>query len=256
MSAEVVHLETGRIATITLDSPENRNALSSALMSQLDAHLERAIADDSVRVIVLTHTGTVFCSGADLKELNAPAASSPGPNRLVTILTRILDSPKPMVARLAGPARAGGLGLVAACDISVAVDTATFAFSEVRVGVIPAIISVVILPKVGPAKALELFLTGDPFSAADAVGMGLINAAVPGDNLDEAIGRFTRSLLKGAPAALAGSKRLIHEVPAMGRDEAFEFTARLSGEYFSSEEAREGMAAFAQKRPPRWAEPA
>lgn len=254
MSPELVLIETGRVATITLDSPENRNALSGALMDQLESHLHAVVADNSVRVIVLTHTGPVFCSGADLKELNMPQSGASGPNRLVAILKIILDSPKPIIARLAGPARAGGLGLVAACDISVAVDTATFAFSEVRIGVIPAIIAVAVLPKIGPARATELFLTGNSFTAAEAADMGLINAAVPPDALDETVRRYTHSLLQGAPNAIAGSKRLIREVPGMTRDEAFEFTAHLSGEYFKSDEAREGMTAFAQKRPPRWAE--
>jgi len=259
VSEEIVHLAVAnQIATITLDSESNRNALSSALMSQLEDRLAAALGDDRARLIVLTNTGPVFCSGADLKELSSPGTrtGSAGPGRLVSILKCILSSPKPVIARVAGPARAGGLGLVAACDIAVSVDSATFAFSEVRVGVIPAIISVVVLPKLGQTRGMELFLTGETFDAAEAARIGLINAAVPADQLDYRVERFAESILKGAPGAIAGSKRLVREVPGMELDEAFAFTGRLSAEYFASEEAREGMAAFAQKRPPQWAEPA
>jgi methylglutaconyl-CoA hydratase len=257
VSEELVHLEvTGGVATVTLDSPANRNALSRALMTGLEESLDAALADDRARLIVLTGTGPVFCSGADLKEMRgvSEARQDPGPNRLVTILKRIWYSPKPVIARVGGPARAGGLGLVAACDIAVSVDSATFAFSEVRLGVIPAIISVVTLPKLGLTKGMELFLTGDTFDAGEAVRLGLLNAAVSADQLDERVGRYASSILKGAPGALAGCKRLVREVPAMGLDPAFELTATWSAEYFVSEEAREGMAAFAEKRPPRWAE--
>ena len=258
MIDEIVHLVVAdRIATITLDSESNRNALSSALMAQFEEKLQAALSDDTARLIVLTNTGTVFCSGADLKELASPgtAPGGGGPSRLVSILKTILASPKPVIARVAGPARAGGLGLVAACDISVAVDGATFAFSEVRIGVIPAIISVVVLPKLGQTRGMELFLTGDTFDAIEAARVGLINAAVPAAELDDTVGRFAESILKGAPGALAGSKRLVREVPGMETEEAFAFTGRLSAEYFASEEAREGMTAFAQQRAPRWAEP-
>jgi len=255
VSEGLVHLEvTGGVATVTLDSPANRNALSRALMTGLEESLDAALADDRARLIVLTGAGPVFCSGADLKELSTGGGSGQGPGGLVTILKRIWYSPKPVIARVAGPARAGGIGLVAACDIAVAVDTATFAFSEVRIGVIPSIISVVILPKLGLTKGMELFLTGDTFDAGEAVRLGLLNAAVPADHLDESIGRYASSILKGAPGALAGCKRLVREVPGMALDAAFALTSGLSAAYFASEEAREGMTAFVEKRPPRWAE--
>lgn len=256
MSEELVHLEVaGGIATVTLDSPHNRNALSAALLADLQSVLGAAIADDQARLIVLTGAGPVFCSGADLKEGRTAAGPRPGATGgLPGILKQVWNSPKPVIGRINGPARAGGIGLVAACDIAVAPEDATFAFSEVRLGLIPAIISVVILPKVGITNCMELFLTGDTFTAADAVRFGLLNATVPPDRLDENVARYTGSILKGAPGALAGCKRLVREVPAMDMDAAFEFTAALSAEYFTSEEAREGMTAFAEKRPPRWAQ--
>lgn len=256
MNDKLVHLQfEGGVATITLDSPANRNALSRALMAGLSESLEAAIGDERARLIVLTGSGPVFCSGADLREQRdvRQEGRAAGPQGLAAILERIWDSPKPVVARVNGPARAGGLGLLAACDIAVSAEEATFAFSEVRLGLIPAIISVVILPRIGTAKAMELFLTGDTFDARDAVRFGLLNAAVPAEQLDGAVGRYAASILKGAPGALAGCKRLVRRVPGMPTDAAFEMMAAWSAEFFASAEAAEGMRAFAEKRAPRWA---
>jgi methylglutaconyl-CoA hydratase len=253
---ELVHLAIDRgIATITLDSPANRNALSRQLTSELQQHMSAAIADPGVRVIVLTATGTTFCSGADLKEQReANASGGPtGPTALVPILQAMWDSPKPVIGRINGHARAGGLGLVAACDIAVGADEATFAVSEVRIGVIPAVISVVLLRKLAPHIAMELFLTGEPFSASAAVEHGLLNRAVPTAGLDTLVESYIDKILKGAPGALAGAKRLVREVPAMEMAPAFDAMAKLSAEYFASAEALEGMTAFAEKRPPSWA---
>jgi methylglutaconyl-CoA hydratase len=256
--SELVHLETANgVATITLDSPTNRNALSRQLQSELLAHLQAAIGDPATRVIVLTATGTVFCSGADLKEqreANAAGAAT-GPAALGAILETLWNSPKPVIGRINGPARAGGLGLVAACDISVGIVDTTFAITEVRIGVIPAIISVVLLQKLSLPTITELFLTGETFTGADAVRYGLLNAAVPADGLDATVERYVAAIRHGAPGALAGAKRLIRDVPRMALGEAFEETARRSAAHFASEEAREGMAAFAEKRLPRWAAP-
>ena len=258
MSGEIVHLDiAGGVGTITLDSPSNRNALSRQLTSELWGHLQAALADERVRVIVLTGSGTVFCSGADLKEqreANVAGNAAAGPVGLPQILTAMWESPKPVIGRINGAARAGGLGLVAACDIAVAVETATFALSEVRIGVIPAVISVVLLPKLGVSKAMELFIGGEPFSAADAVGFGLINATAPADGLDSAVGRYVTMIRKGAPGAIAGAKRLVRDVPRLPMAEAFAEMARISASFFATAEAREGMTAFAEKRPPKWAE--
>src|SRR5690606_3780786 len=157
---ELVHrnVEDG-VATVTLDSPRNRNALSARLLADLDAHLKAALADDAVRVIVLTGTGPVFCSGADLKEQRDPD-SAPVTASMPDVLTMIWESPKPVVCRLNGTARAGGIGLVTACDFAIAPDTATFAFSEVRLGVVPAMIAVPVLRRVNPRAAAEYFMTG------------------------------------------------------------------------------------------------
>ena len=220
--------------------------------------MKAAIRDDAVRVIVLTGSGTVFCSGADLKEQRVAnetrAAGQVGPGGLVQILKDLWRSPKPVIGRINGAARAGGLGLVAACDIAVAVDSASFAVSEVRIGVIPAIISVLLVPKLGASNAMELFLTGEPFDARRAVDVGLLTATAPADGLDAAVSRYISMILLGAPGAIAGAKRLVRDVPGMEMDAAFAEMAARSAVHFGSAEALEGMKAFAEKRPPAWQE--
>jgi methylglutaconyl-CoA hydratase len=238
----------GGVATITMDSPRNRNALSGRLVASLREALTEALADDRVRVLVLTGTGPAFCAGADLKE---QAAGEPPPD-VPGILGLIWNSPKPVVARLNGPTRAGGLGLVTACDLAVAVDTATFAFTEVRLGVVPAMIAVTCLRRMNPRAAAEYFLTGESFDAARAQEIGLISRAVPADELDAAVTRYTAMLLRGAPEALALAKRLPRTVPGMSVEEGFAHMAELSAKRFASAEAKEGIAAFLEKRDPRW----
>ena len=201
-----------------------------------------ALADDAVRVLVLSHTGSVFCSGADLKDLPGPGA----PVSLPDVLNLLWTAPKPVVARVGGHARAGGIGLVAACDIAVAAREATFAFSEVRLGVVPAIISLVTLPRLGHGRALELYLTGDTFDGARAAEIGLVAAV--SDDVDATVGEYVDKLRLGAPGALAATKQLLHAPLDFAELE------RFSLEIFAGEEAREGLAAFAEKRAPRWAE--
>ncbi|HWM60268.1 MAG TPA: enoyl-CoA hydratase-related protein [Pseudonocardia sp.] len=251
---ELVHLDVADgVATVTLDSPANRNALSAQLRRELLAHLATAIADDAARVIVLAHTGTVFCSGMDLKESRGASAQDQGVNEFPAILERIWTSPTPVLARLEGPARAGGVGLVAACDIAVAAEDASFAFSEVRIGVVPAIISVTVLPRLLPRAAHELFLTGETFDAHTAARIGLINSAVPGFDLDAEVHRYVEMLRRGAPGALAATKELLHREQPAALGERFEQMLALSATFFAAPEAQEGMAAFAAKRPPSWA---
>jgi methylglutaconyl-CoA hydratase len=248
---ELVHLDVAAgVATITLDSPANRNALSAQVRRELLAHLDAALADDAVRVLVLAHTGRVFCAGMDLKEGRGAGAGGQGVNEFPAILARIWDSPKPVVAKVAGPARAGGVGLVAACDIAVAAQEATFAFSEVRIGVVPAVISVTVLPRLLPRAAHELFLTGEAFDAARAVAVGLVNSCVPAGELDAEVARYAEMLRLGAPGALAATKGLLR---GEGVADRFAPMQELSARFFAGEEGQEGMAAFAEKRPPSWA---
>src|SRR4051794_31142353 len=237
MTDELVHLAVDRgVATITLDSPHNRNALSAQLRQELASHVTTALADDAVRVVVLSHSGTVFCSGMDLKEASSGAVAG---QEFPQLLEAIWTSPKPVVARLAGPARAGGLGLVAACDIAVAADTVTFALTEVRIGVVPAIISVTVLPRLLPRAANELFLTGETFDARRAVEVGLLNRAVPVEQLDDEVRRFTDMLALGAPGALAATKTMLRSARPASMTEDLAQMAELSARHFTSEEGRE-----------------
>ncbi|HEY1969834.1 MAG TPA: enoyl-CoA hydratase-related protein [Pseudonocardia sp.] len=250
---ELVHLEIDSgIATITLDSPRNRNALSARLRGELRTHLDAAIAADQARVIVLTHTGTVFCAGMDLKESRGASAAEQGVNDFPDTLRAIWNSPTPVIARLAGPARAGGVGLVAACDFAVAAEEVSFAFSEVRIGVVPAVISVPLIPQVQPAALYELFLTGEAFSAARAAQIGLITSAVPAGELDSEVRRYTEMLRLGAPGALAATKQLLRGPSARTMADDLAAMTTFSAERFASEEGQEGIRAFVEKRKPSW----
>lgn len=241
------------VATVTLDSPDNRNALSSRLQEELVDALAAAGTDDAVRVIVLDHTGPVFCSGADLKETAAAVASGEMPiSRLGEVLELIWEGPKPVVAKIGGPTRAGGLGLVAACDLSVCTTTATFAFTEVRLGVIPAVISSTVLPRLTPRAAAELYLTGSVFDGARAAEVGLVTAAVPAEMLAATVDGFVDALVRGAPGALAGTKRLLHRQKADTFREDVAALTELSVRYFGSSEGVEGVRAFREKRDPTW----
>lgn len=237
----------GRVATITLDRPDNRNALSTELLDSLGDDLAAALADAAVRVVVLTNAGTTFCAGADLKGGGGTPRHS-----LVDVLTTMLDAPVPVIGRVAGHCMGGGVGLAAACDVSVVADDALFGFTEVRIGVAPAIISVVCLPKLRRADASELFLSGERIPAARAAEVGLVNRAVPAGDLDAAVDDVVAKLVAGGPLALAACKRLITEVPGLERDEAFARTARVSAELFASDEAAAGTAAWRERRPAPW----
>jgi methylglutaconyl-CoA hydratase len=243
----------GGIATIMLDSPANRNALSTALIGQLRDALAAAQADGSVRTLVLSHTGPVFCSGADLKETAAAVASGEMPiSHLGAVLEAIWTSPKPVVARIGGPARAGGLGLIAAADIAVCARTATFAFSEVRLGVVPAVISATVLPRLAPRAAAELYLTGDTFDGDRAASIGLVTVAVDEGDLDTTVTRYTDSLVRGAPHALAGAKELLRRPKAVTFGDDVAALTAMSADYFGSPEGREGVLAFRERRDPQW----
>ena len=182
----------GSAAWITLDRPEQRNALSAALVDQLAGHLDAAIADAAVRCIVLTGNGSAFCAGADLKSPPGQVIDGRQGATLADVLARMLDAPKPVISAVNGAAFAGGLGLVGASDIVVSVDDAPFSFSEVRIGVIPAVISVVCLPKLGVHHGMRLLLTGQRFDGRDAVRYGLVHRAVPAADLIAAVQRGNR----------------------------------------------------------------
>lgn len=240
------------VMTVTLADVENRNALGGALVAGLREALANANADPAVRVVVLTNEGTTFCAGANLKERSGAKSQAKNSGGFDDLLADIQTSPTPIIGRINGHVVGGGNGLAAALDISIASEDVKFGFTEVRLGVAPAIISVVCLPKMRPGEAMEAFLRGHRFPATRAAELGLINRAVPADQLDAAIEEIIADLRKGGPTALGFAKRLVYEVPRMEQKEAFKWTARLSGELFAGEEAAEGMKAFLKKRKPAW----
>jgi enoyl-CoA hydratase/carnithine racemase len=253
MSSLVHYTVEGSVARLTLDSPDNRNALSTALVHQLHQGLTDATEESGVRAVVLDHTGGTFCAGADLAEA---AGQDPGDvavdraRELTLLLRRILKLPMPVIAAVDGHVRAGGLGLVGACDIAVAGQASTFALTEARIGVAPSIISLTLLPKMTARAAGRYFLTGEKFGPQEAASIGLITIAA--DDVEAEVAMLTAAIGKGSPQGLAASKALttapILEAFDRHANELTEESARL----FVSEEAREGMMAFLHKRPPRW----
>lgn len=242
----------GNAAWITLDSPENRNALSAPLVAELRGHLLAATDDPEVRSIVLTGEGRAFCAGADLKS-QGDMGEAGGSNPFIEILKLMRDGPKPVIVAANGHAFGGGLGLVAAADIAIGVESAKFSFSEVRLGVIPAMISVVVVPKIGENQSMRLFLTGERFEARRAVEYGLLHRAVPDAELEKAAEEETDAIALGGPIAIREAKKLVRLVSRLPEDEAYRYAGAKIAELFASAEAAEGMAAFLEKRPPRWA---
>jgi methylglutaconyl-CoA hydratase len=253
--SDLVHLEmSDGVGTLVLDSPGNRNALSAQMRRELLEQLETAIEDAVVRVIVLAHTGKVFCAGIDLKESRGASVNDQGVQELPRILSTLWESPKPVIAQLHGTARAGGIGLVAACDLAVAADSVTFAFSEVRLGLVPAVLSATVLPRLNPGAAREFFLTGELFDAEQAVQMGLINRSVPADQVETEVSRLAGLLRLGAPGALAATKQMLRRKRPDSLEEDLADMSTLSATAFAGEEGQEGLRAFAEKRKPSWVE--
>jgi enoyl-CoA hydratase/methylglutaconyl-CoA hydratase len=248
MTDELVHLEVAdAVATITLDSPHNRNALSRQLVTELFDALDRAEQDGSVRVVLLRSADRVFCSGADLSEA-AEGGMDEGARALVALQRRLLTHRCPVVTRLAGPVRAGGLGIVASSDVVVCSDEVTFAFTEVRLALAPAVISLSVLPRLSSRGAAETFLSGRTFDAADAAQMGLVTRSVSADSLDEEVARVCADLVKGHPQGLRETKALLTEPVVTHLDAHAEDMAALSARLFGSEAAREAMTAFLTRK--------
>jgi methylglutaconyl-CoA hydratase len=250
MTAVRVETEAG-VMTVTLADVENRNALGAALLRGLHDAIVAANDDPDVRAVVVTNEGSTFCAGANLKERSGVTHGDTPTIDFEQVLHVIQTSPTPIIGRIAGHVVGGGNGLASALDISIAEDV-KFGFTEVRLGVAPAIISVVCLPKMRSGEAMEAFLRGNRFPASKAAELGLINRAVPADQLDAAVAEVLADLRKGGPNALGFAKRLVYEVPRMDQKEAFHWTSRLSAELFSGDEAKEGIAAFLGKRKPSW----
>ncbi|WP_037733030.1 enoyl-CoA hydratase family protein [Streptomyces megasporus] len=238
------------VTTLTLDSPHNRNALSTRLVGELYARLEDAEGDPDTRVVLLAHTGGTFCAGADLGEASAADGPTDAPLALARLLRTIVAFPKPVVARITGHVRAGGTGLAGACDIAVAGPGATFAFTEARIGVAPAVISMPLLPRLDPRAAGRYYLTGERFDAAEAARIGLVTAAA--DDVDETLAPILDGLRRGSPQGLAASKRLVTAEVLRVFDRDTGSLAELSARLFASDEAREGVSAFLERRDPGW----
>ena len=250
MSEPTLYDTASGVATITLNSPERRNAFSQDLVQGLMAGLRRAQADDAVRVVVITNTGTTFSAGADLKEDRA----SLGPDALsfVDIVKAIDACPKPVVAKVAGHAAGGGAALAACCDLAVAADTARIGITEVRIGVPPAGVAALLASRLGRRELFEAFLVGDMMPAARAAELGLVNLAVPADDLDTVVARYVDGLVRGGPRSLAITKRLLQGMADLTPEQAELLSNEASRGAFESSEATEGVSAFLEKRPAGW----
>ena len=246
--SELVHYAVAdAVATITLDSPHNRNALSRQLVTELFAHLRAADADADVKVVVIEATGRVFCSGADLSEASSGGMEE-GARVLVEMQRLIVAHSKPVVTRLQGAVRAGGIGIVAASDIAVAAESATLALTEVKLGLAPAVISLTVLPRLTSRAAALTCLTGATFTGAEAVGMGLVTRAVAAEDLDDAVADVVASLISGAPQGLRETKALLARDLLARIDAQGEEMSALSARLFGSDEAREAMVAFLSRK--------
>ncbi|UPK74860.1 enoyl-CoA hydratase family protein [Nocardioidaceae bacterium SCSIO 66511] len=244
----LVRLEVdSEVATITLDSQQNRNALSRQLVTELMHLIGVADADSGVRAIVVAAAGPVFCSGADMSEA-ADGGMDEGARALVTLQRQIATATKPVVVRLHGPVRAGGLGIVGAADVVVAADSVSFAFTEVRLGLAPAVISLTTLPRLTERDAALMYLTGWTFDAEEAQRIGLVTKVVPDDELDKAISSVLAGLRKGTPQGLRETKALVNRALVERIDDLGDVVAAQSSRLFASDEAREAMIAFLNRK--------
>lgn len=255
-SGAVLVEHEGAVATLTLNRPERRNAFDPPMIEALTSAVLQAGRNADVRVVVLAGAGPAFCAGADIAFLRQTqdrdhAGSVAEAHRLADLLTAVRDCPKPVVCRTHGAAFGGGLGLVAATDIPVAADNARFAFSEVRLGIVPAVITPFVLPRIGVTAARELYLTGEPFDAHRALSIGLVSRVVAPDELDVAVDEMVDALCKGSPGAQSAAKRLVPFVFEHG-SAAREEMAEIFAERRTSAEGREGLTAFLEKRSPAW----
>ena len=240
-----------------LDRPDVRNALDDELIEQLRSTFERLSGDSTVRAVVLSGEGKAFCGGADVEMMRASLELTREGNvagaRALSKMYRAIDAcPKPVIAKIHGAALGGGAGLAAVCDIAVAAADAVFGFTEVKLGIIPAVISPFVLAKIGASHARALFLTGERFEAKRALAIGLVHEVVVGDTLDVAIERIVTEVLSAGPSAIAAAKNIIARVRATSHDETLELTAEATAAQRVSAEGQEGLRAFLERRAPNW----
>jgi len=247
-SAELVHLEVdGAVATITLDSPHNRNALSRRLVSELFERLDVAEGDDAVKAVVIRSSGRVFCSGADLSEATSQGMEE-GARQIVRLQRLIVTMSKPVVVEVVGPVRAGGIGIVAAADVVIAADEATFALTEVKLGLAAAIISLTVHARMSPRAAALTTLGGEVFSGTEAAAYGLVTRSAPADRVPAEVAALCASLATGAAQGLRESKRILNADLVARIDARGEEMAALSASLFASEEAKAAMTAFLTRK--------
>ena len=246
--SELVHYAVeDAVATITLDSPANRNALSRQLVTELVERLDRAGGDPAVKVVLIRQEGKVFCSGADLSEATTGGMAE-GARRIVELQRLIATMDEPVVVRVSGAVRAGGIGIVAASDIALSADDATYALTEVKLGLAAAIISLTVHARMSPRAAALTTLGGETFSGAEAAAYGLVTRAVPADELDDAVATVCAQLATGAAQGLRESKRILNADLVRRIDAQGEEMAELSARLFASDEAREAMTAFLTRK--------
>ncbi len=259
MNSEIEVRQDGAVLTVALNRPTVHNALTPTMIRELTAVFQTIPEQKEVRLVVLTGNGRSFCAGADLSFMRAAAdytfAENVQDGEAIFDLMLIVDQcPKPVVGRVNGAAIGGGVGLVSCCDVVVAVDRAKFGFSEARLGIVPAVISPFVLAKIGANNARELFLTGERFEAAQAQSLGLVNHVVAEEELDTAVSERIQQLLQAAPGAQAVAKELIRQVAHQPKEAMRDYTAKLIARLRDSDEGREGMSSFLQKRQPWWRE--
>lgn len=257
--SDVLRYEVDRsVATITLNRPEKRNALNGELVDDLSEALRRAEEDDAVRCIVITGVGRAFSAGADLESLRRLQDATQEENeadsqRLADLFRQIYLHPKAVIARVNGHAIAGGCGLAAVCDLSIAAEEAKLGFTEVRIGFVPAIVSVFVLRKIGETAARDLFLRGHTVTAREAAGVGLITRSVPADQLDDVVADLTTQIAtETSPTALGLTKRLLAEVHGLELKEAVDYAVQLNASARSTSDCKAGIAAFLEKTDPPW----
>jgi len=256
MSESVLYEVRDDAAWITLNRPDNRNAFSADLTEGLQAAVTRALRDAAARMMVISAEGPIFCAGADLKAARGGTLQEKnvaGLTPVAAILLQLWESPKPVLGRVQGGAYGGGLGLVSVCDLAIAQEDARFAFSEVRLGVTPAVISVVVLRKMGVTNATPLFLTGQRFDARQAQALGLVYRTAPQAQLDAAVAETVHQLRECGPQALSEIKNVLRHVPGLSVEAGFRWAQEQTQRLFASEEAAEGRAAFKERRRPAWA---
>ncbi|HEY4128284.1 MAG TPA: enoyl-CoA hydratase/isomerase family protein [Gammaproteobacteria bacterium] len=253
----LLHTDSRGVATLTLNRPEKHNAFDDAMIADMTAKLKKLDSDDAIRVVVLTASGRTFCAGGDVNWMRSMAKFGERENMEDSMklaeLMDVLDSlSKPTLVKVQGPAYGGGVGLVACCDIAIASDHAKFALTEVRLGLVPSVISPYVIGAIGDREARRFFLTAEPIDAKQAHHIGLVHEVVTTDILEETIDMLVTALLKGGPKALLAAKALIADQTKTDHQALKKKTAKLIAELRVSEEGQEGLTAFLEKRPPRW----